>query len=312
MCQQGQLQIEGVNEDGLYPTKTDQNNNKKKNKIFHREKRFFRRPAGADNIPRQDSIGDALAPEDQFYLEIPLKIRNRGGVRLKRKNKNISHDADTTPSLDGTSSTVSSISCASRDKLPAWRIQEASPTITRRGQRHNSNRGGCGGCCGASAMDEGPVVAAGGNGSATGGKQQRHRSRTPIKHPTFFQWLTSCGNTREDTIDGPNTLATVHTYHQRPDNALFDTLEDDDDAGSLIDGNSTDAVEEGNGSVSSRKSVWKRLRSIRGGISTRLRSFKRGRSFIRHGRSAKSKGGSASSTDEDGSNFKNADQSLVA
>jgi hypothetical protein len=228
---------------------------------------LFRRRAKV-LIFRQETIGDALAPEDQFELEIPAKKPIQGGIlRRKNNNKNLPiGDAK----LERTSSSFSSLSSGS-----VTRRMQGTPSLLseERRRRYDPNEGRAyGGCCGPSAPPSNNVSSSIRNNtntdSATG---NRRLQRTPAKYPSFFQWLFSCGGgqTEADTQRSLNTTSTHPAYHRRPDNALADNLEDDDVA-SFVEEDPSDGVLRDN-TTGNKKSLWKRIRSVKGRSISRLR-----------------------------------------
>lgn len=216
-----------------------------------------------NHTEEDETIGAQLALEDQFYLEVPNKrrpaaiLRKPGELFSRRKKHKMEH-----PQAIEEASTVSSITFASMQLVqPSTQIQRDLPP------------GGTSGCCGAcTPSDESTAGDAGGKG------------RRAPKQLTFFNWIFSCGPSEEwIPANGAKsqrhgstsqTVETTPAYHRRknPENALFDQLEDDENADFMKD-NTALALDED--TLDTKNSMWQRFKMRRNRSVPRLRSLRK-------------------------------------
>lgn len=246
------------------------------------------------------SIGEALAPHDQFYLEIPVK---RGPVGILRKHSpHLSSPHDAHGEYLEQASTVSSISYGSLEggsrvsksrskSRRKYRSSSASnhPQDPANGNIDNSQHNI--GCCAFQGTttttttttdnaDNNSIAAAKGSSSRKlrGGLVPPHAA--PTSTP-FLSWLF-CGTAVDPirpTNKGPYprhhphssnaTVSTTPSYYQLSQKtSLFDTtLEEDDAAGIAMESNTTIALVEmdhDDTTVNTKGSRWmRRLRKVR-------------------------------------------------
>lgn len=223
---------------------------------------FRRRPVV---IESPVEVGEPLAPEDQFYLEIPYKLpQSTGGSssRQKRGNGQKKNDQDT-------SSTVSTITWYSRD-------------FRRPKQQSPQEEDGVAFCpCGPINEEAAPKSKeVQPTASASRTKQNKHQQQQQ-PFPSFFQWFFACSGPEEErsTAKTARTSSSAMTT-MRSARPLLD-FDDEDGSGNneYNFNNSTMAVDDRSGEGSRRFSrMLKRPRSI-----PRMRSLRRGRSTSKRG-----------------------------
>lgn len=250
-----------TNEDG---NNANSANNKKKLGLVEKAGNILRsmRPGGDDGDV--ETIGDQLAVEDQFYLEVPIKrshptATNTTNATAGKKRESlfsrVSPKSRTTTVDHADTSTVSSLTYYSGSHYRSHSSKYRS--------RHMSNNMGC---CGSSIGSD---------------DRRRKRSSSKYQEPSLFQWLFSCQGQEEDL-----TYKTEPICYRRSSrrHALFDdALEDDDDndivkhndATSVVEA-ATTAAHDDSYTINTKTSGWRRflpkVRSIPRFRSSRRRS----------------------------------------
>ena len=269
-----------IESDG-YPTEegntANGSSNKKRMGIVEKAGNILRsmRPGGDDNGGADvETIGDQLAVEDQFYLEVPVKkghpsatTTNSGSKKRESLFARVAHKSRTTadsPIVEETS-TVSSLTYHSGS--------QARHHNSRYRSRRFSNHVGC---CGCSV------------GSDDRKDQRRRRSSSKHPEPSLFQWLFNCQG-REGDFEA-TTCKTEPICYRRSSrrHALFDDAleDDDDDDKNNKDGKPTDAISaaemattaayDDSYTINTKASGWRRF-------LPKARSIPRFRSFRRRG-----------------------------
>jgi hypothetical protein len=264
-----------IEEENTANTTTATTNHKKKMGMVEKAGQILRsmRPGGDDARGEVETIGDQLAVEDQFYLEVPVKKSHLTASNKKRESlfARVSHKSRSSttdyPVFEETS-TVSSLTYNSGS-------QDRHRSSRHRSRRSSSHHVGCCGGCSVGSDD----------------RREHRRRRSSSKHqePTLFQWLFSCQG-KEGEYE-TTTCKTEPICYRRSSrrHALFDdALEDDDDddnnGGKATDAASvaevvTTAAYDDNYTINTKTSGWRRF-------LPKARSIPRFRSFRRRGAGA--------------------------
>ena len=198
-------------------------------------------------VVEDETIGENLAPEDQFYLEIPVKrgsiAAKKGDFILSRKNKQKVGDVSHGTEEDSDVSSITDGSIEYRRGMGASQQYRQASEISEVG------------CCGpCNDTDELPS------------KNIRFQGDTPPSPPNFYHWLMSCGSPEEwrnsnqvfyrRKLSG-DKLEPGERKAGRTKKALFDGLEGED-AGSLVEIDTVNTLYEG--TPDTKASIWKRLK----------------------------------------------------
>jgi hypothetical protein len=267
-----------IESDG-YPNEDGNNanspTNKKKVGLVEKAGNILRsmRPGGDDYGGDVETIGDQLAVEDQFYLEVPIKKNHptstntttaTGDKKRESLFSRMSPKSRTMTVDHAETSTVSSLTYNSGSHYQS----RSSRSRSRRSSNHM-------GCCGSSI-----------------GSDDRRRRRSSSKHqePSLFQWLFSCQGQEEDLTckTEPICYRRSSRRHALFDDALEDDADDDNgkhtDAISVVEVGTT-AAHDDSYTINTKTSGWRRFlpkaRSI-----PRFRSFRR-RSGVGGGKTVK-------------------------
>jgi hypothetical protein len=202
-------------------------------------------------------VGDLLAPEDQFSLEIPIKLpRFKSPVTGSRSSKG--GDQDTT------ASSVSTIT---------WHTGEfgAPAPLTRKGYLDSDELGWCG--FGSPPAKQERAFSNSKETAIANAQQDR-------SFPSFLQWFFGCGELEDEQRSTEKTIATYHrrVSTMRSARPLLDSEYDDEATGSYFVNTSVMALDDRSKGSRRFSRVMNRARSI-----PRMRSQRRRRSTSRRG-----------------------------